>query len=315
MDFPISSLHLPPVYLVAVGFFIGILGGFFGVGGSFLTGPALFVVGVPMNFVVGTDLAHIVGKSIVAARRHRMLGNVDVKLGMIMVVGTIAGVEVGAQAIQWLKRRANVDLVVGVAFALVLILIASFVGWESWQTLKRQKRRTAGRSSRARKPPSVEQTKQDESVLSHIPRLIHRHQLRPMIDFPTSGIAHISLWIILGVAFLGGVFSGFLGGGAGYIRMPAMVYLLGVPTHIAVGTDLFEVVISASYGTLTHAIKGNVDILIALVMHTGAAAGAQIGASLTQYFHGARIRLAFVPLPLIGAGLIIYSLVSQHHFH
>jgi hypothetical protein len=135
-----------------------------------------------------------------------------------------------------------------------------------------------------------------------------------MISLPNSGIKQISLWTILGVAYIGGVFSGFLGGGAGYIRMPAMVYILGVPTHVAVGTDLFEVVISASYGTFTHALKGNVDILVALVMHTGAAIGAQIGATLTQYFHGTRIRLAFVPLPLLGAGLIVYSLVTGHHF-
>ncbi len=120
------------------------------------------------------------------------------------------------------------------------------------------------------------------------------------------------MWTILGVAYVGGVFSGFLGGGAGYIRMPAMVYLLGGPTHVAIGTDLFEIIISAGYGTLTHAIKGNVDILVALVMHTGAAIGAQIGASLTVYFHGPRIRLAFVALPLIGAGLVIYSLVTGH---
>ncbi len=135
-----------------------------------------------------------------------------------------------------------------------------------------------------------------------------------MISLPNSGIKQISLWTILVVAYIGGVFSGFLGGGAGYIRMPAMVYILGVPTHVAVGTDLFEVVISASYGTFSHALKGNVDILIALVMHTGAAIGAQIGATLTQYFHGARIRLAFVPLPLLGAGLILYSLITGHHF-
>src|ERR1043166_4470439 len=103
MSFLISGSHLDPVYLMAIGFIVGILGGFFGVGGSFLAGPALFAVGVPMNFVVGTDLAHIVGKSIVAAKKHRALGNVDLKLGFIMVVGTIVGVEVGAQAIESLK--------------------------------------------------------------------------------------------------------------------------------------------------------------------------------------------------------------------
>ena len=92
--------------------------------------------------------------------------------------------------------------------------------------------------------------------------------------------------------------------------MPAMVYLLGVPTHVAVGTDLFEIMISASYGAFTHALKGNVDILIALVMHTGAAIGAQIGAVGTQYFNGPRIRFAFVPLPIIGAVIVLHSLFS-----
>jgi len=94
---------------------------------------------------------------------------------------------------------------------------------------------------------------------------------------------------------------------------PALVYLLGVPMHVAVGTNLFEIIISAGYGTFTHALKGNVDILIALVMHAGAAIGAQISASLTAYFKGPRIRLAFVPLPLLGAGLILYTLLTGHH--
>jgi uncharacterized membrane protein YfcA len=133
-----------------------------------------------------------------------------------------------------------------------------------------------------------------------------------MVSLPASGIKEISLWLILLVAFVGGFFAGFLGGGAGYIRMPSMVYVLGVPTHLAVGTDLFEIIISASYGTFTHAVKGNVDILIALVMHTGAAIGAQIGAICTQYFAGPKIRLAFVPLPLIGAVIIIYTLLTGH---
>jgi hypothetical protein len=153
--------------------------------------------------------------------------------------------------------------------------------------------------------------KKDISAFGPVTRSIQRMKIWPMISLPTSGI-QISLWIILMVAFVGGLFSGFLGGGAGYIRMPSMVYVLGVPTHLAVGTDLFEIVISASYGTITHAIKGNVDILIALVMHTGAVVGAQIGVVATQYFTGPKIRLAFVPLPLIGAAIVIYTLLTGH---
>src|ERR1700761_8812178 len=104
MFFPISDAHISPIYLAVVGFIIGALGGFFGVGGSFIAGPALRAVGLDWNFVVGTDLAHIVGKSVVAAKRHRALGNVDLRLGLIMAIGTIGGAEAGAQIIEFLKR-------------------------------------------------------------------------------------------------------------------------------------------------------------------------------------------------------------------
>jgi uncharacterized membrane protein YfcA len=298
MFFPISGAHISPIYLAIVGFIIGILGGFFGVGGSFIAGPALRAVGLDWNFAVGTDLAHIVGKSVVAAKRHRALGNVDLRLGLIMAIGTIGGAEVGAQLIQMLKRAGNVNLVVSVVSIAVYLGISTFMIWESRKTLASAK----GRRQKG---------KHDHSAFGFVARAIQRMKIWPMVKLPVSGIT-ISLWVILVVAFVGGLFSGFLGGGAGYIRMPSMVYVLGIPTHLAVGTDLFEIIISASYGTFSHAIKGNVDILIALVMHTGAAIGAQIGAISTQYFAGPKIRLAFVPLPLIGAAIVIYTLMTGH---
>jgi uncharacterized protein len=302
MWFPISGAHISPIYLIVVGFVIGILGGFFGVGGSFIAGPALRVVGLDWNFAVGTDLAHIVGKSVVAVRQHRAFGNVDLRLGLLMAVGTIAGAELGAQLIQWLKRAGNVNLVVSIVSIIVYLSISSFMIWESRKSLAVKKTM----------PPALAKgAKKDHSAFIDVTRAIQRLKLPPIIELPTSGVT-ISLWMILLVAFVGGFFSGFLGGGAGYIRMPSMVYVLGIPTHLAVGTDLFEIIISASYGTWTHAIKGNVDILIALVMHTGAAIGAQIGAILTQYFAGPKIRLAFVPLPLIGAAIVIYTMISGH---
>jgi uncharacterized protein len=307
MFFPISNSHINPVYLVVVGFVIGILGGFFGVGGSFIAGPALRLMGVDWNYAVGTDLAHIVGKSIVAARKHRTLGNVDLKLGMIMALGTIGGAEGGAQLIQALKRTGNVNSVVSWVAIVVYLGISIFMLWESHTTLRLHK----GRSRRTVSDVKAAESKADHSAFGPVTKKIQRMKIWPMISLPTSGI-QISLWTILLVAVVGGFFSGFLGGGAGYIRMPSMVYVLGVPTHLAVGTDLFEVVISASYGTFTHAIKGNVDILIALVMHTGAVVGAQIGVVATQYFAGPKIRLAFVPLPLIGAAIVIYTLLTGH---
>src|SRR2546427_6480110 len=112
MFFPISGAHISPIYLAIVGFFIGILGGFFGVGGSFIAGPALRAVGLDWNFAVGTDLAHIVGKSVVAVRHHRAFGNVHLKLGLIMAFGTIGGAEAGAQLSQMFKGGGDVNLVV-----------------------------------------------------------------------------------------------------------------------------------------------------------------------------------------------------------
>ncbi|MGZ4982577.1 MAG: sulfite exporter TauE/SafE family protein [Chthoniobacterales bacterium] len=297
MYFPISGAHINPVYLIVVGFLIGVMGGFFGVGGSFIAGPALRAFGLDWNFAVGTDLAHIVGKSVVAAKRHRALGNVDLRLGIIMALGTIGGAEVGAQLIQMLKRAGNVNFVVSVISIVIYVGISAFMSWEGFRTLRLKQKTNSNR---------------DHHSFAHLTRAIQKIHIAPMISLPESGVKSISIWVIIFVSFFAGLLSGFLGGGGGYIRMPMLVYVLGIPTHLAVGTDLFEIILSASYGTFTHALKGNVDILIALVMHTGAAIGAQIGAIATQYFAGPKIRLAFVPLPLLGAIIVIYTMITGH---
>jgi uncharacterized membrane protein YfcA len=296
MYFPIADVTANPLFLAGVGFLVGLLGGFFGVGGGFLAGPMMFLVGVPMNFVVGTDLAHMTGKSIVAARRHRVLGHVDIKLGMLMVLGTIPGVEAGARIVEGLEASGNIDFVIGGAYIIILVAIGAFTLWESLRAMQ------------------LVQTEQmdanDALAFRGVARTIHRFRVPPLISLPESGIESISLWVVVGVSFLTGVLAGVLGVGGGFIRMPMLVYMIGVPTHVAVGTDLFEIVISAGFGTVTHALKGNVDILMALVMQTGAAIGAQIGATSTRFFAGPRIRLFFSFLPFIGAALVILRLVG-----
>lgn len=296
MYFPIADVTISPLLLITVGFLVGILGGFFGVGGGFIAGPMMFLSGVPMNFVVGTDLAHMTGKSIVAARRHRTLGQVDVKLGLFMVVGTVIGVEIGARLIELLESRGSIDQVIGVTYVVILLLISAFAMWESVRALRRL------RTQRV----SASEVVGFESVTRQVQGL----RIPPMVSFPRSGIGSISIWVVLVVSFMTGLLSGALGVGGGFIRMPLLVYVIGVPTHVAVGTDLFEIVISAGFGTITHALKGNVDILMALVMQTGAALGAQIGAVSTRYFSGPRIRLFFSILPLIGAILVVYRLAT-----
>jgi uncharacterized membrane protein YfcA len=299
MYFPISGVHIDPFYLAAVGFVVGLLGGFFGVGGSFIAGPLMFVAGMPMNFVIGTDLAHITGKSIVAARRHRALGHVDIKLALFMVIGTTVGVESGAQIVQALQSNHVLDTVVGILYIVILIAIGGFVAYESRRTLRRVR---------------VEQLTPDEAKhavgFTGLARRVQAIRLPPMVSLPASNIPAISLWVILSVAYVSGVLGGLLGGGAGYVRLPTLIYVIGVPTHLAVGTDLLEVVFSAGYGTLSHGIKGNVDIMIALVMHTGAAVGAQLGARATRYVGGPKIRLVFSAMPIIGAFLVAARLLG-----
>jgi uncharacterized membrane protein YfcA len=301
MYFPIADVTVSPVLLMSVGFIVGILGGFFGVGGGFLAGPMMFWTGVPMNFVVGTDLAHMTGKSLVAARRHRALGHVDLKLGMYMVLGTIIGVEIGARIIEALQDTGALDLTIGVTYIVILVSISIFTGWESIRAIQMVR---------------TDQIDVEEAVgFTGLAKRVQSVKIPPMVSFPVSGIESISIWMILGVGFITGILAGSLGVGGGFIRMPMLVYVLGIPTHIAIGTDLFEIVFSSGFGTLTHALKGNVDILMALVMQTGAAIGAQIGATATRFFAGPRIRLAFSFLPIIGAVLVIVRLLSGGTTH
>ncbi|MFQ6100317.1 MAG: sulfite exporter TauE/SafE family protein [Anaerolineae bacterium] len=301
MEFPIAEVTISPLLLAGIGFLVGILGGFFGIGGGFIAGPLMFWAGVPMNFVVGTDLAHMTGKSIVAARRHRALGHVDIKLGLVMVMGTIPGIESGAQVLEALKSAGAVDVVIGLTYVLILLTISVFTAWESLRALRMiRKDHLAAREALG---------------FEGIARRVHSINLPPMIPFPASGIASISLWVVLGVGFVTGLLAGSLGVGGGFVRMPLLVYLVGIPTHVAVGTDLFEIVISAGFGTLTHAVKGNVDVLMALVMQTGAALGAQIGAVSTRFFAGPRIRLLFSALPLAGALMVLVRLLGAGTGH
>lgn len=296
MEFPITGVTISPIFLIVIGFLVGLLGGFFGVGGGFIAGPLMFWSGVPMNFVVGTDLAHMTGKSIVAAKRHRTMGHVDLKLGVVMIAGTIPGVEIGARIIEALKVAGNIDEVIGISYIILLLLIGYFTAWESLKAIRiNRENQTDGR---------------DIVAFDTIAPFVRKFHVWPMISFPVSGINSISLWVVVGAGLTSGILAGALGVGGGFIRMPIMVYLLGIPTHVAVGTDLFEIIFSAGAGTITHALKGNVDVLMALVMQTGAALGAQIGSIGTRYFAGPRIRLLFSILPFIGVILVLIRLLG-----
>ncbi len=285
---PIAEMQFNALILVAIGFSVGVLGGFFGVGGAWVVTPALNIFGFPMAYAIGTDLAHIFGKSIVATAKHRKMGNVDMKLGLMSIVGSVIGVEIGAQNVMWLTRIGLAGPIVRYTYMILLFGLGIYMLYDYMTKDKRaaaQAAKQAGVRAGAPAPPRK------------------AWNLPPMIHFPASGIT-ISFWTVTGVFLFTGWLSGFLGVGGGFIRMPALIYLIGCPTAIAVGTDLFSVLFTGAYGCFTYGIKGRVEIIAAILMLIGASIGAQIGVTAVKYVRGYGIRLLFAIMILL-AGLSV----------
>jgi uncharacterized membrane protein YfcA len=302
-DFVLGLGNLP--YLALFGLLIGALGGFFGVGGGFLMVPLLNAVfGIPYNIAVGSDLGQMCGMSAAATVRHMRFGNIDFRLGVLMIAGTASGVEVGAQVLEALKHVGKMSIfghdvdsltvIMSLVYAALLIFLGQAMVRESLRTM----RRASGRTQLTAEAPA------SPAVLR-----LRTANLWPMVSLPASGIERVSLWVILGIGFATGFLSGMLGVGGGFIRMPALVYILGCPTVVAVGTDLFEIMFSSAYGVATHAFKGNVHLVLVIALLMGTTIGAQLGASFTRKAGGPWVRfwfgcLAFVGVIMVGVKLL-----------
>jgi len=195
-----------------------------------------------------------------------------------MLVGTMVGIECGAQIVMFLERIGRVGSVVRWVYVVFLALIAFMVFYDYFKAVQKKR---AG---------IVEGEKGTEGVTWY--KTLHKIRIPPMMHFKAAGFT-CSAWLPIVVSFATGVLAGFLGIGGGLLRMPALVYLVGCPTHIAVGTDLFEVMISGLYGAFTYSLKGRIELVAVFVMLTGAAIGAQIGTVATKYSKGYGIRVAF----------------------
>jgi uncharacterized membrane protein YfcA len=277
MYMPIAGVKILWPGLVLIGFSVGVIGGFFGMGGAWMVTPGLNILGFPMAFAIGTDIAHIAGKSMVSTIRHSKFGNVDYKLGIVMLVGTMVGIEIGAQLVMFLERIGTVGSVVRWVYVVFLALIAWMVFYDYFKAVSNKKK-------------GITSEKGAEGVTWY--KTLHKLNIPPMMHFHASGFT-CSMWLPIMVSLATGILAGFLGIGGGLLRMPALVYLIGCPTHVAVGTDLFEVMISGLYGAFTYTLKGRIEIVAVFVMLTGAAIGAQIGTVATKYSKGYGIRLAF----------------------
>jgi uncharacterized membrane protein YfcA len=275
---PIAGVNIFWPGLVLIGYSVGVIGGFFGMGGAWMVTPGLNILGFPMAFAIGTDIAHIAGKSMISTIRHSKFGNVDYKLGVVMLIGTMTGIECGAQIVMWLERLGQVGKVVRWVYVVFLLLIALMVFSDYFKARQKKKR-------------GVDVGEKGVEGFTWY-KTLHKIKIPPMMHFKASGI-YCSAWLPIMVSFATGVLAGFLGIGGGLLRMPALIYFIGAPTHIAVGTDLFEVMISGLYGAFTYTLKGRIELVAVFVMLTGAAIGAQIGTVATKYAKGYGIRLAF----------------------
>jgi hypothetical protein len=279
MHMPIAGVDIFWPGLLLIGYSVGVIGGFFGMGGAWMVTPGLNILGFPMAFAIGTDIAHVAGKSMISTMRHSKFGNVDYKLGFIMVIGTMFGIELGARMVMALERIGQVGPVVRWTYVGFLSLIALMVFYDYGKAV---------RSKRKSDDPSHTGA---TGGVNWAPAL-HKIKIPPMMHFGVAGI-YCSMWLPVLVSFFTGVMAGFLGIGGGLLRMPSLVYFVGVPTHVAVGTDLFEVMMSGLYGAFTYSLKGRIEVVAVFVMLCGAAIGAQIGTVATKYTKGYGIRLLF----------------------
>ena len=284
-------------YLVA-GLFIGGLTGLFGVGGGFIVTPVLHVVfGLPMAIAVGTGLCQMVGTSVAAMHCQRRAGNIDVKVALVMMGGSLAGVALGTRIVEAAKQWGVftppgsaapvpvVDIFLMAIFLVTLLSLSAYILYES-----------AGRHPHvhARTP------------------LLQRPQLPLHSEFAFGSVS------VVGLAYLGffiGIMTGLLGIGGGVILVPALYYLVGMPMKRAIGTSLLFVFVSATFGTFNHSLLGNVRLDVALAILVSSTVGAQCGALISNRLGDRQLRRYFILIVLAGAGLLAYKLFRLFLLH
>ena len=287
------------VSFIGIGFIIGILSGLFGVGGGFLLVPLLNAVfNIPYNIAIGSSLCQMVGTSSASSLKHKDYGNIDYKLAMFILMGSIGGAELGARILMYLKNDigtiiihksliSKMDLWINIIYIVLLSLLGISIFIES----KKAKKRTS--------------QDRDGIVETVFSKKIQNIMIPPLILLPISKIKSISIWSLIALGFVVGMVSGLLGIGGAFIMNPALIYLIGVPTSIAIGTSLFQTIFVSGYGALTHFFKGNVDFALVACILAGSLVGSQLGAKVHNRLRGAYIRYYFSLVIFIAIGIVL----------
>jgi len=287
---PIAEMSVNVFLLLGLGGAVGFLSGVFGVGGGFLMTPLLIFIGIPPAVAVGTQASQILASSVSGVIAHLRRGNVDVRMGIVLVIGGLAGSVVGVWLFGLLRRLGQIDLAISLVYVLFLGTIGALMLVESVRAWFRLRAR------------------RDTFAKRH--RHLWLHGLPLRIRFHRSRL-YISALMPLGLGLVAGILVAIMGIGGGFLLVPAMIYLIGVPTQVVIGTSLFQITFVTAATTLLHAVNNqSVDILLALALIVGGATGAQFGSSAAGRLRPEQLRILLALIVLGVCGKLGYDLIA-----
>ncbi len=289
---PIAGNSVNVVLIFTIGGFVGLLSGIFGVGGGFLLTPLLIMLGIPPTVAAASDSNQIVGASTSGTLAHFRLGNVDFKMGILLLIGGVVGGTAGVQIIKVLRALGSADFLITITYVLMLGFVGGYMFIESFQGLKKKAPETA--------PPPVRKDSSYARLMKKLPW---------QTSFEKSGV-ELSLLLPLILGTFVGILAAIMGVGGGFIMVPVMVYLLRMPMHVVVGTSLFQILFTCINVTIMQASTNHtVDFILALILLLGSTIGVQFGAKISKRLGGDQLKILLAILVLIVMVKMLLSLL------
>ncbi|NBB49742.1 TSUP family transporter [Rhizobium sp. CRIBSB] len=294
---PIAELSVNVFIILGMGAAVGFLSGMFGVGGGFLITPLLIFYNIPPVVAVATGANQVVASSVSGAISHFRRGTLDMKLGTVLLIGGLVGATIGVYIFSWLRRLGQLDLIISLLYVVFLGTVGGLMLAESLRALRRAARN---------EPAPLKRPGQHNWV----------HRLPFKMRFKKSKI-YLSVIPILALGFGIGILTSIMGVGGGFIMVPAMIYLLRIPTNVVVGTSLFQIIFTTAYTTIVQAATNySVDIVLAFILMVAGVIGAQYGVRVGQKLRGEQLRALLGLLVLaVGVRLAIELIVTPDDFY
>lgn len=290
---PIAEVSVNAYVLLGLGGIVGFMSGMFGVGGGFLITPLLFFIGIPPPIAVATGANQVVASSISGVLAHLRRRTVDFRMGIVLTISGLIGSTIGIYVFSKLSALGQVDLLIQLSYVVFLGFIGLLMLQEGLRALNRSRKMAKAGVTAPRR--------------AHEHLLVHRLPLK--MKFRTSGL-YISVIPPIAVGAFVGFLSAVMGVGGGFIMVPAMIYLLGMPTKVVVGTSLFQIIFTSAYTTVAHATTSfSVDMALALLLILGGVIGAQLGAQVALRLKAEQLRILLALLVIAVAAKIALELV------